>query len=116
MGFIITDVRGWSAGQRKARDLERSATPIRAGATLNDRGDGMGDEVNELAALFAAWRYDIDSVPVSIMPLLETALLLHTGPPNPPAARSYQAVSSGSMPGRGALRRPSGCLSLRDGG
>ncbi|MFI7676311.1 hypothetical protein [Actinophytocola sp. NPDC049390] len=46
----------------------------------------MGDEVNELAALFAAWRDDIDSVPMPTMPLLEAALLLHADSPIPPAA------------------------------
>lgn len=36
----------------------------------------MGDEGDELAVLFAAWRQDIDSVPAPAMVLVEAALIV----------------------------------------
>lgn len=47
----------------------------------------MGDEDDELAVLFAAWREDIDSVPAPAMPVLEAAFVLHADSPVLPAAR-----------------------------
>ncbi len=48
----------------------------------------MGDEGDELAVLFAAWRQDIDSVPAPAMVLVEAALILQANAPVLPAARS----------------------------
>ncbi|MEV8442066.1 anti-sigma-D factor RsdA [Actinosynnema sp. NPDC051121] len=44
---------------------------------MNGGGDGAGGEEDELAALLAAWREDIDSVPAPAMLVLEAALTLH---------------------------------------
>ena len=41
----------------------------------------MGDEDDELAVLFAAWREDIYSVPAPAMLALEAALALHISTP-----------------------------------
>jgi hypothetical protein len=56
------------------------------------RGDGVDDEDDELAMLFAAWREELDSVPVSAMPVLEAALILHTDSPIQPATRLSAAI------------------------